>query len=177
MLWIIILALLGIAAVVFGIYYNVTTAAENWYKASEYYGKPEKIILSVCFTVYFITMAVMLSGCFISNGTLVATGLVFVMASSITAAYMASPFRFIIMDGASSSNGCSALLYYPLILIVNLISMIIIMLVAWVFALLAVLRGSPLWAKILIILGALLVIALAGLVLFPILTGGTVLFL
>lgn len=136
-------AIMLLGSIVFAVWYAIMNAKEE---SGSLVIKPmsagKRLAVLLCVVAVFVSIAAVVYG-FIGHDGIVGTiGMLAWISFSLIIAYTCSPLRLISADQQASANqGCAYLLYAPLLAIITTISMIMIMLISWVFGLAAVLKG------------------------------------
>lgn len=134
-----------VAAVGFAIYYIVQDAKERGteWKEKEF-SAGGKLLLALNVMLTFAgagATAYLFLG--MDEPTWGVVGLCVWIICSVISAYVTSPLRvFVIPTNAGDGNGCAFMIYMPLMMVVMLVSAVLVMLVAWVYALMAIFRGG-----------------------------------
>lgn len=149
-----------VAAVGFAVYYILQEAKERgdaWKEKQFSFGGKLLLLLNV-----LLTFAGVIGTCYFFLNTADATwGLVsaaVMVICSVISAYVTSPLRvFVVPTNVDSGNGCAYMIYMPLMIAVMLVSLAMVILVSWIFALMAIFRGvnKGITAIVLILLAAL----------------------
>lgn len=147
-----------VAVVGFGIYYVFQDAKERgtaWKEKEFSFGGKLLLLLNVLLT--FAGAGLTVYG-FLGGGTWGVVGIVLWIICATISAYVTSPLRlFVVPTNVDSGNGCAYIIYLPLMVVVMVVSLVIVIAVSWIFALMAIFRGTIKWitAIVLILLAAL----------------------
>lgn len=158
-----------VAVVGFGIYYIVQDAKERgdeWKEKEFSFGGRLLLLLNVLLTFAgAAATAYLFMG--MDEPTWGVVGLFVWVICSIVSAHVTSPIRvFIVPNNTNGADGCAYMLYLPLMMIVMLVSVALVMLISWIYALMAIFRGAKKWGT------AIVLILLAGLVASPFVVQG-----
>ena len=135
-------AVMLLGSIVFAIWYAIMQAKEENEKLNyENLSAGKRIGVLLNLLIVFASMVAVAYGFINNNGIWGTIGVLAWMVASLIIAYMCSPLRLFWVDQSASKQGCAYILFYPLFVIISTVSLILIMLISWIFGLAAVLKG------------------------------------
>lgn len=137
---VLVAALMLLGSVAFAIWYAIMQAKEESQRIEPVeLTTGQRIGVLIDLLLIFGSVALLAYGFLAGNGYAAVAGLLLWMITALIAAYTCSPLR--LPGYGEEASGCGYLLIYPLLTLVNLIAVVLIMLISWVFALIALLKG------------------------------------
>lgn len=162
MMYIIIflLILLFIGAVGFSVVYYFTAGKDEdstWRHKEYKIWQKLLLILNVAVTILSIYSTIY---GFVDpeQSTFAAVGVVLWLVTSVVSAYVCSPLRLSAIPTIQANLGWSQVAFYPLLAIMLPVSIVLTMLISWVFALIAIFKHTKIWFKL---IAALLILSVA----------------
>ncbi len=155
-----LLTLLFIGAVGFSVVYYFTAGRdENSTWRHKEYTTLQKLLLILNVAVTILSIYSTIYGFAVpEQSTFAAVGVVLWIVTSVISAYVCSPFRIEAIPVIQQSLGWSQFAFYPLVAIMIPISIVLTMLISWIFALIAIFKHTKIWFKI---IAALLILTVA----------------
>lgn len=151
-MFLLILSLLFIGSLAFAIYHFVSSAKDadsKW--RHKHFSLKQKMLLLLNIVVMIVSIYLTIYG-FVESNALGALGIAGWIISSVISAYVCSPLRVFIVPSGDTKQGCAYILYYPLMIIMMIVSLTLVLLTSWIFALFAILKETKVVFKIMAIL-------------------------
>lgn len=150
-----------LGSIIFAVWYAVMNAKEESESlVVDPISTGKRVGVLLCVIAVFASIAAVVYGFIAHNGIVGTIGVLAWITFSLIIAYTCSPLRLISADQQASANqGCAYLLYAPLLAIITTVSMILIMLISWIFGLAAVLKGLS--KKVYLIIAVCIVLLIA----------------